>query len=1397
MHFFTEPSKLDPQTASDPFGPVDGDEANKYRISSKHKVNADAKIFACQDAMMIVQQDDVNTGLVNLILKPLKGLGIAFDPVKYYVYRGVDKSSFLAGAAIIPKATSGKTEFLDKFWANWDIYTTVTGTPITPSPEPKSFGYDPLLASSPQNESHIEELYNSSESTNALLNDFQSIKVSEGEWIANVLSGESFSFEIIMDSDHLQLDFAYFQKQRPIIDATGLSIDPNNPYLGAVAQRDKILNYIDPAAFFGMHSVLGVKIAVYSGLTKMAPVVKRGVDLVNDVLSTFINKDVVYLDIRSERGYSYYYYQNYRIDFFSGNLLQWSEVLDLKSASQAAFASLDYATLSWPLLNLTIPNGFLSPIIGGEKIELKLHIKDNEMPLLFVQNPKLLGASNTDNFVKDNQLRDYITIPTPDKTYPIVLEVPFITQGPNDVNIAHHIKLQYFRQADSSLSPVSVLKNPSYLDIAFGGIKLPEIEVETPFKHIQNAKKTFVNSGGFSFVANTGVYQDDTKILFYSESSYTLKSSGKEFPKFDVTTTPVGDIDGILATKNVIYNKLQVNDGVSNIDILSIVGYNRVSNQTTPTENLMFLGLTKAEYDSLLVSTSLSDLHQIYFTFEELFDLNLGPLNPMPLKDVNSGAVYRKFKLKIHGLKITFDTDIVDTFPPFIDIEVYGTNLNMLCSASFAAASVVPNMLPDPGTMAEYDFTHTFKYDGNDALVTGLFPTGSVKIPDNQARHGFTKPESGLIGEITYPVKVSGTDVIHDRQSNYPLVVVVHANGGRYTDYRDLCIHLAKNGFIAASISGLLYYGPGKIKLFTNASLAADFTFSTIFPADYYIIKLYAADKIYIYNNDAVNPPINANYQYQKLTVLTGTLTENTAPTPDLYTISTERLLDSWTLGSEFDIILASGVPDELEFLIKVGNHDMGTSGRSNLLYPHLQIIKTKLGSNVQNKIGVIGHSRGGEAVVRIAKDIGGVPTFNITTPTARTGTDKWKYVPNDLNNLEAVISLAPTDGWDQENLIQDIPYYVLYGSMDGDVAGYSHKSAPNRNTGFSLLDRAVNTTEKAMTFVHGATHNGFITDNHDYNQQKYPDFSTAADLILPSIQKTITLAYMNAYMRLHLRGETYWNKMFQGEYVPTSVRYKELYPQYKNMKVGESFSVTNFEVGSSIGLGVGKVSLQGALTNLDEGDIITIADYSPHDSKGISVVWTAGDELKFNISSSGQDVSAFNYVSFRICHKVQITPKAPVVSFIETKHAYEYNDPTDPLKPTHYSQATPIAYNAIINGTYSDLTDLEVQLSDGSTPYKRTVNTTIPAPHFRELRYNHNRSDSGSTVDDKGTSSHLDDTRTFEHQSLTKSALMTIRIPLSDYISNGVDVTSINELSLIFPAGSGEVIIDDVEFTR
>jgi hypothetical protein len=111
------------------------------------------------------------------------------------------------------------------------------------------------------------------------------------------------------------------------------------------------------------------------------------------------------------------------------------------------------------------------------------------------------------------------------------------------------------------------------------------------------------------------------------------------------------------------------------------------------------------------------------------------------------------------------------------------------------------------------------------------------------------------------------------------------------------------------------------------------------------------------------------------------------------------------------------------------------------------------------DRVALVGHSRGGDAVVRAAR-------MNASRPAAM------KY------GMRAVCSLAPTDfafglppGPTELTSTDTAFYAVVYGALDGDVAGQGGARAFG-GTGFRHYDRA--RCEKAMAFLDGCGHNRF-----------------------------------------------------------------------------------------------------------------------------------------------------------------------------------------------------------------------------------------------------------------------------------------------------------------------------------
>ncbi len=301
--------------------------------------------------------------------------------------------------------------------------------------------------------------------------------------------------------------------------------------------------------------------------------------------------------------------------------------------------------------------------------------------------------------------------------------------------------------------------------------------------------------------------------------------------------------------------------------------------------------------------------------------------------------------------------------------------------------------------------------------------------------------------------------------------------------------------------------------------------------------------------------------------------------------------------------------------------------GRAEMLFKHIDILKTKFGSKAANNIGIMGHSRGGEAVVIAAR-------MNHSLGLG--------------HNINAIISLAPTDHFGRETLggAYATPYLVIYGSMDGDVSGGPLFGNVPSKTGFSLYDRA-NGEHKSMIFVHGSTHGRYNTVWGDTDITASWSSLTPADhpkLINADAHQKIAKSYMSAFCRQHMLGHAQWKGMFTGEWVPPAVELADsgkvrLFAQYQDTT---KTLIDNFEGAhtatswqtSTIGDTVGDDNSLPVDPQEDQLHLVDV--HSPHDSAGVLLRWDGtSDQLWLDVPTANKNVTAFNTLSFRITQRV------------------------------------------------------------------------------------------------------------------------------------------------------------------
>lgn len=152
-------------------------------------------------------------------------------------------------------------------------------------------------------------------------------------------------------------------------------------------------------------------------------------------------------------------------------------------------------------------------------------------------------------------------------------------------------------------------------------------------------------------------------------------------------------------------------------------------------------------------------------------------------------------------------------------------------------------------------------------------------------------------------------------------------------------------------------------------------------------------------------------------------------------------------------------------------------------------------------KIGLMGHSRGGDAVVRAVKKIVADPALS----------SQYKIL--------TVCSLAPTDvtgGDDPASRmfldVSDVNFYlVVYGALDGDV--FADGASSKFGTGFRHYDRA--RPQKAMVFLDNCCHNAFNTVWWaDFQDSSDPRLASQAD------HQSLAVDYIGDLFRWQLNAE-------------------------------------------------------------------------------------------------------------------------------------------------------------------------------------------------------------------------------------------------------------------------------------
>lgn len=328
-YFFTDPTKLAAQRADQAFGHFEepGSNFDNYRTTSLHSpINANTKVpaIAVCNGTICVQPSGIDT--FNIILKPDYQPSFKFPHIKYFIYKGIKKSSLIkpgTNEIIDP----GTIPFINEIHKTheWEKPEITPATPISDSGNILGLYYQEQTMSSTDisygpddlalifnNDKPIDNFfyYNNAYSKFAL----PSVKA--GDLIGEFAS--HFGFEIIVErfgydaEIHLARNPVNVLKIASIADPLNLL---NDSLVGRIEfsrhwrAKEASLIFVDPCAFFGS---FGQNVLYYMKNELKSPF-DNNVSLYKDLISiVFKNKNRLYLRISDSQLNSYLLWQSNR-----------------------------------------------------------------------------------------------------------------------------------------------------------------------------------------------------------------------------------------------------------------------------------------------------------------------------------------------------------------------------------------------------------------------------------------------------------------------------------------------------------------------------------------------------------------------------------------------------------------------------------------------------------------------------------------------------------------------------------------------------------------------------------------------------------------------------------------------------------------------------------------------------------------------------------------------------------------------------------------------------------------------------------------------------------------------------------------------------------------------------
>lgn len=669
IFFFTDTDLLSVQSVDEKFGPVNGFETSKYRLSSLHKSSSASNVYAICSGTIFVQQNESSIDLVNLVLKPTVQPNTSMPHIAYFIYKGIKKNSIIAtgGTEIV---ASGASDLATSIWDSQDNRNAsldkAQGNPpgtTTDNPPVELLGINYTeVAAVPyklMDNEHIDRIFFSTDL------DYQ-LPTVQGGWSIGKFDPSGFSLEIVFESINSRTK-AEEVRTDSLLEVPELSGGETHAQIFTHwNQKERILSYCDPAAFFGGFYAdrLFAKKSTDPGFSDFS-----GDDIYSEILAKFENKNRVYIDIRNELNYSFNYYDNY------GN------ELEMAFDDTSPLATINYRRGNWPILivDTDFPSGNTTE---SNLFRIVFPKGDNDFPRLFINK-----GANEYSFPKNVSFDEqFLNLIHSDVSTYNLNELEFYT--PNFVDsdttpVANYLRLSYlkslpaygYRESYGTVPQAKIgmdnLFQPIHMVIDWKmDISTTQVQV---FNDIYYVDMRVFNK--HSYWAKQGISRDSNgDVVYFAFAFQSLESGRASTP--DAVIESRGNLDGS------IFSFIGKNMGAlfSNVSIEldgSTVNLERVSHlfSGADDETLIlspheFVHVRLTAADIVTINDIIGDpVHAFLTDFPIMLGVNLAASG----MDDNYRVSYNRFNYSINGYYLNTGTNEIEL--KSVDTGIYSYRL--------------------------------------------------------------------------------------------------------------------------------------------------------------------------------------------------------------------------------------------------------------------------------------------------------------------------------------------------------------------------------------------------------------------------------------------------------------------------------------------------------------------------------------------------------------------------------------------------------------------------------------------------------------------------------------------------------------------------------------------------